>query len=428
MNIKTLLAFCLLPWMANASPGTSVIPDLVMPKGVGVNIHFTRGHEKDLDLIAAAGFKFIRMDFGWGGIERKKGEYDWSAYDELTANLEKRGLSAIYIFDYSNPLFEEEVASKNPIFGGESKETASPQHPESVAAFARWSAAAAVHFRGKPVVWEIWNEPNIFFWKPKPDVTQYTELALATCKAVRQAVPEAAIIGPASSEFPWPFLEKFLASGILEHLDAVSVHPYRDYKRGPETAAEDYQKLRGLIQKYAPTPAKAKMPIISGEWGYATQQDGGLTLDTQAAFIVRQQMANLFYGVPISIWYDWTNDGPDPKEREHNFGTTTSDLKPKPSYTAVQGMTRFLSGFTIKRSIPLDDNRDWALIWKDSKGHQKLTVWTTREIHEVNIDTGLELSATLTCQTITGKSFPLSMNSGKLHLALDSAPLFIDLQ
>ena len=39
----------------------------------GVNIHFVTGHEKDLDLIAAAGFKFIRMDFGWQGTERVKG-------------------------------------------------------------------------------------------------------------------------------------------------------------------------------------------------------------------------------------------------------------------------------------------------------------------------------------------------------------------
>jgi hypothetical protein len=31
----------------------------------GVNIHFTKGHEKDLDMIAAAGFKFIRMDLVW---------------------------------------------------------------------------------------------------------------------------------------------------------------------------------------------------------------------------------------------------------------------------------------------------------------------------------------------------------------------------
>jgi len=37
------------------------LPEPVVPAGVGVNIHFTRGHERDLDSIAAAGFKFIRI-------------------------------------------------------------------------------------------------------------------------------------------------------------------------------------------------------------------------------------------------------------------------------------------------------------------------------------------------------------------------------
>jgi len=73
-----------------------------------------------------------------GRIERKKGAYDWSAYEELTANLEKRGLRALYILDYSNPLYEEVVATRNPS-RPEQRDTASPQHPESVAAFARWA-------------------------------------------------------------------------------------------------------------------------------------------------------------------------------------------------------------------------------------------------------------------------------------------------
>src|SRR5437879_1887887 len=59
------------------------IPDAVIPEGVGVNIHFVTGHERDLDLIAAAGFKFIRMDFAWAAIESKKGEYKWSEYEQL---------------------------------------------------------------------------------------------------------------------------------------------------------------------------------------------------------------------------------------------------------------------------------------------------------------------------------------------------------
>src|SRR5580658_6114903 len=76
------------------------IPPLVVPAGVGVNIHFVRGREADLDLIAAGGFKFVRMDFSWEQTEPKGGEYDWAAYDELSDHLAKRGLRAIYILDY----------------------------------------------------------------------------------------------------------------------------------------------------------------------------------------------------------------------------------------------------------------------------------------------------------------------------------------
>lgn len=70
----------------------SDVPLPVLPVGVGVNIHFNRGHERDLEMIAEAGIRVVRMDLGWAGIERRRGVYDWSAYDELTANLEKRGL------------------------------------------------------------------------------------------------------------------------------------------------------------------------------------------------------------------------------------------------------------------------------------------------------------------------------------------------
>jgi len=284
------------------------LPELVLPQGVGVNIHFTRGHHRDLDMMAAAGFRAVRMDFGWAGIERKKGEYDWSAYDELTTNLEKRGIQPYYILDYSNGLYEETVVTKNPITGKEHKDVASPQRPESVAAFARWAAAAARRYAGRRVIWEIWNEPNITFWKPKPEVRQYTALALATIKAIREADPNAIVVGPATSEVPVPFLEEFFKSGVLEHLDAVSVHPYRNYSKPPETAVDDYKKLRALIERYAPA-AKKNMPILSGEWGYASHTKG-VSLEMQANFIVRQQLANLSPGCPSRFGMTGRTTGP----------------------------------------------------------------------------------------------------------------------
>jgi hypothetical protein len=421
MKIRVLLPGLFLPLAIHAQ-----IPEPVLPAGVGVNIHFVTGHQRDLDLIAAAGFKFVRMDFGWGGIERKQGEYDWTGYDELTANLEKRGLRAIYILDYSNPLYEEEVTSKNPINGQQHKTTASPQHPESVAAFAKWAGAAVQHFRGRKIIWEIWNEPNIHFWQPEPDARQYTELALATCKAIRQTDPHAAIVAPASSGFPWEFMETLFKSGALEYLDAVSVHPYRAYSKPPESAAADYVKLRELIDRYAPAAKKNKLPILSGEWGYATHVKG-LSLETQASFAARQQLANLLNHVPLSIWYDWKNDGDDPNEGEHNFGTVLPDLKPKPAYVAIQTLTRELSGFGIARRHELGDAKDFVLVLANAREETKLAAWTLGDPHAITLETSSRASNPVSVVSRDGQRTEVKLQQGRLELELTGSPKYIAL-
>ncbi len=416
----TFLAVLLLSGPAPAAD----LPEPVLPQGVGVNIHFTRGHDKDLDLIAAAGFKVVRMDFGWAAIERRKGQYDWSAYDELTAALEKRGLRPLYILDYSNPLYEESVVSRDPVSGKIRKAVASPRRPESVASFARWAAAAFARYRGRRVLWEIWNEPNITFWQPKPDVRQYTALALATCKAVRAADPKATIVAPATSGVPLDFLEAFFASGVLAHLDAVSVHPYRPYHRPPETAAEDYRRLRALIAKHAPE-GKKNLPILSGEWGYAAHRKG-VSPQTQAAYLVRTQLVNLLEGVALSVWYDWKDDGTDPEEREHNFGTVTHDLKPKPAYRAVRTLTRELTGYRIVRRLDVGSAKDFVLLLRDADGRRKLAAWTLGEAHAVTV-AGLGAGAQVSGTTMTGERYTPNATAKGLVLDLEEAPRYITL-
>ena len=402
------------------------LPTLMLPAGVGVNIHFTRGRERDLDMIAAAGFKFIRMDFSWNATEPKPGIYDWSAYDELTKNLERRGLRAYYILDYSHPLYEAAVVAKDPISGQEKKGVASPQHPESIAAFARWAAAAAKHFQGRHVVWEIWNEPNISFWKPAPDVNQYTALALPTMKAIRAANPQATIFAPAASEFPWPFLESFFKAGALEYLDGVSVHPYRPAKQPPETVEKDYQKLGGLIARYTPPTRREPVAIISGEWGYATHVKG-VSLETQACFIVRQQLANLMCGVPISIWYDWKNDGIDPNEKEHNFGTVSPNLTPKPAYFAIKTLTRELAGFAIRNRLPAGGTNDFVLVLTNAVGGTKLAAWTLGAPHAITLPLPAAAAKEISVVDGGGQAGAIEIKDSRVALSISGMPRYVTL-
>jgi hypothetical protein len=401
------------------------LPAPVLPAGVGVNIHFITGHEKDLDLIKAAGFKFIRMDFSWSGTERNKGEYDWAGYTELLDNLDKRGMRAVFILDYSNALYEESIISKNPIDGELRRTVASPRKPESVAAFAAWAGAAAGNFKNRKVIWEIWNEPNIHFWSPEPNVTNYITLAKATCEAVRKADPGATVVGPATSGFPWEFLEQCFKGGLLECWDAVSVHPYRSYTHAPETAEAEYKRLRELIDRYTPAARKSTPPpILSGEWGYATHTKG-ISTEEQAAFIVRQQLANLFYGVPLSIWYDWKNDGPDAKEREHNFGTVLQDLDPKPAYIAVQVFTRQLDGYSIKQRLNLPPSDAWVLLLQNGQGDQKLAAWTAGKDQKVDVGLSGTQQKIFAAVDGLGKDLSLEATAAGLTLELKPAPIFV---
>ena len=125
----------------SASPRLSRLLPPVVPHGFGLNIHFTGAPTQKLDSLQESGVGWVRMDFFWGAIEKKPGVYDFSAYDALIGGLTARHLSAIFILDYGNDLYQ-----KGP-----------PRSPAARAAFARFAAAAVKRFAGKPVLWELWN-------------------------------------------------------------------------------------------------------------------------------------------------------------------------------------------------------------------------------------------------------------------------------
>jgi hypothetical protein len=341
------------------------LPEVGVPGALGVNIHFTNPRPGEMEMLAAAGFKWVRMDLGWGGTEREPGKYDFGAYDRLVKALEPQGIRAIFILDYSNRLYD----------GG-----LSPHTDAGREAMARWAVAAATHFAGKGIVFEMWNEPNIAqFWKPKPNVEDYAKLAVAVGKAMRDGAPDELYVGPATSTIDLAFLEACFTAGCLSYWDAVSVHPYR--QSDPETVEGEYRKLRALIARYAP---KGKsVPILSGEWGYSTAWKG-FNEARQGKYLPREFLVNLCNDVPVSIFYDWHDDGTDPKEAEHHFGTVRNEYvkyrdpvyEAKPSYLAMKELATELGGLAFNKRVWTGDEADWVAVFS-ANGKVKLAAWTT---------------------------------------------------
>ncbi len=102
----------------------------------------------------------------------------------------------------------------------------------------------------------------------------------------------------------------------------------------------------------------------------------------------RECLMNLTHGVPLTIWYDWHDDGRDPKEPEHHFGTVrheyspgrTPVYEPKPAYLAAQTLTRLLQGYRFQKRLSVGTRHDYVMTFVRDQGHDvRLVAWTTSD-------------------------------------------------
>ena len=96
-------------------------------------------------------------------------------------------------------------------------------------------------YSGKGIIWEFFNEPNYHF---RNGAVGYATCLNAIGKAVRgdPSIVNEIIIGPATGQFNFDWINTLGKSGALSYLDAISTHPYR--AGGPETVLNDWNNLR----------------------------------------------------------------------------------------------------------------------------------------------------------------------------------------
>jgi len=373
-----------------------------IPRGLGVNVPGAdAGYVRTAD---EAGLKFIRMDFVWSSVEQQRGVYNFDRYDAQIQEAANRNVGIIYILDYQNSLY----------CSAQSVQTDAERN-----AFANFASAAAARYAGKKIFWEIWNEPNGNFWSPQPSDDAYTKLVAVTAPRIRAADPTAIILGAAMATFTWPWIENCFKKGLLDYIDAVTVHPYRTGV--PETVISDYERLRGLINTYSPG---RDIPIISGEWGYSLIPWGGgpkITEEQQASYLARMFLVNIYQKIPLSIWYCIYN-GPEPEVySEAGYGLIKWDGTKKASYYAAQTICKRLEGYTYIERINVGSVNDYVL--KLKKGQDEaLAMWTVGGIHNITIPMG---AGTKTLVQMLGSETTISWGSSGLTIVISQNPQYL---
>jgi hypothetical protein len=279
---------------------------------LGVNVHFAgQAHTQGAEM-AAAGISWVRTDLAWSHAERQSGSYDFEPWERLVTALEPHGIRTLLILDYGNALHE----------GG-----FPPRSEAGRRAFAAFAGAAARHFRGR-AAWEIWNEPNVpRYWAGAPDAGAYVALARSTAAAIRREDPGAWILGPGlgGGRFDLAYLESTFGLGLLEVVDAVSVHPYG--AASPEAALPFYADVRRLMTRHL----GRELPIVVSEWGYRAEDLGP---EGQARTLLRALSVNQDAGIRLTVWYNWQ----DPIVPWDSFGLLDAAGRSKPAYEALRAL------------------------------------------------------------------------------------------
>jgi polysaccharide biosynthesis protein PslG len=356
-----------------------------VPNSMGVLVHDFS--DTNLNRASQAGFKVVRMDLEWGAVETViKGQYNWSEYDVIINRLKARGLRPMLILDFNNPLYNNLLHGEGYMDGIDT-----PQEREG---FKNFAVAAVKRYQDlvNPI-WEIYNEPNRpTFWSD-PSAEEYMKLVKVVVPAMRQAKSNLFIIGPALGHAPskdgtdeiikvdFGYLESTFALGILNYVDAVSIHPYPDGE--PELALGIYYDVRYLMNMYAPGK---NIPIVSSEWGYSSAAGylPGDKLQAQANYLTRMYLINVSQKV-LSIAYKLEYGSPDPSADayEKGFSWFKRDGQANPVYAQVQKMIAALKGLSFVKRLA-SGSEDYLLEF--SNGPKTVTAaWTTGTAHRVTI-------------------------------------------
>ncbi len=308
-------------------PGSTEL-DPSSPFGVGMYLYRWHGHPQakakmnELATLARhAGVKWTREEIDWHRTEPKKGEFDWKFYDDLIDVAHANGISIYGLLCYWSYYSKKDT-------------------PEGVDEYCQWARQVVRRYKNHIKHWEIWNEPNIFFWSGPKEL--YFSMLAKAYDAIKAEDPEAQVLGCSTAGIDVDFIKRTMAAGA--NFDALTIHPYR----GELNDLQFIQELRDV------KALVGGRPVWITEMGWPSDRFGGTSERRQASFVARTYLTSVASGAVASVsWYDFRNDGNDPYYNEFNFGMVRNDLRPKPAYRALATIANTLAGMKLIGQIDL---------------------------------------------------------------------------
>jgi hypothetical protein len=165
-----------------------------------------------------------------------------------------------------------------------------------------------------------------------------------------------------------------------------------------------------------------------------------MTEEKQAQMLARSWLTNVANNISLSIWYDWRDDGLDPKEGEHHFGIVSHSYyegrepvyDAKPAYLAAKTLTSFFNGYRFEKRLNAGGADDYVLVFRKAEspagsangGALRYAAWTTaNRAHDLLLP--LNAGQYTTVRHTGQNASVVSADPKGLPITLTAAPIYI---
>ncbi|MFA6962749.1 MAG: hypothetical protein WC205_18480 [Opitutaceae bacterium] len=380
-----------------------------------------------LDLIARAGFGWIREGFLWHELEPAPGEWRTDRYDDLVNRSLRHGLQVLPVLAFGNTWAAEapDTTPRNIL----------RQTMPKLDAWETYVRTMITRYGDRLHAWEVWNEPNLpTYWKPAPDAEAYARLAARTFATIKALAPADTVITAGFSpekvnrpDLPdhdeGTFLRALEAQPVRPY-DAVGYHPYTVFRHGvsPAQTATLFKRNFDSLDAGLDQSTRMPAPVWITEIGVSTIPR--ITTEEKAAghLAIVLTLALARSDVEKIFLYNFRDVGTNSLEKEDMFGLIHNDYTPKPGYFACHTFfTRFADATFVERT---ETSGVVSHAFATPDGRTLLALWSANgqpRTADVPVP-----AAAATRINIVGDATPLAVSNGKVTLEVSAIPIYLE--
>lgn len=351
-------------------------------------------------VVRTAGIPWVRERISWGHVAPNRRQLDWKHYQYVADVLAQQGIHVYQIW-HDSPAWSH---PDNP----------SAHCPDDLRTVYRFAREASSHFAGQIQAWEVWNEPDIEFWRHLSD--RYAGLLKVTYLGLKDGNPNALVLQGSLCIGVRSFARHLFENGIGDYFDIFNWHIYDVPSNYPRTLHTYRQLLaeHGLDDRLAwLTEAGIRLPGTEGAGKRILSEENQRK---QCQFVPMSVVMSLAAGNDKHFFFVL----PDYLENGIQFGALRPDMSPYPSLIALSACANLLGASRYLGEYPTGVQGASAHLFSTPRGNV-LVAWSEKPV-TIRVPTE---KRTVRLANIFGAESVLKAEDGSLQVQLAPEAVYL---